>query len=375
MVPRWSVLVACVCALGFGCRIDRDRTGGGDTFHPVGFAEEESPEFHGTYLVAHAYPLGECRECHGDDYAGGSVGVSCNGANCHKQSPEACDTCHDAKPTDGAHTPHADFGCATCHELPKNARSPMHPNGSVTFHFSGLAVANDHHPAFDRDAKTCADVYCHGGNSIDWNTEGPLGCDACHDDPPPGHARFANAQSDCARCHGGESVHVNGKFNLDEMTCSSCHGSGPTGAPPPGLNLDPESPGVGAHARHLDPTLPDRMGRVARCDDCHVIPKTMDDPGHIDTTAPSDVTLKVGSVYDPANQTCVVACHWDRTDPSPMWGDDSGAARECDACHGFPPVTTREGAAHPPVVGGLDQCVLCHRFDATTHVNGTVDFQ
>src|SRR5690606_26851206 len=117
---------------------------------------------------------------------------------------------------------------------------------------------------------------------------------------------------------------------------------------------------VGAHARHLDATLDDRIGRVARCDDCHVVPQQVDDPGHIDAGPPADVRLRFNGTYNPGDRSCVSTCHFGRTDPRPIWSDTSGAARQCDSCHGMPPATTRTGTAHPPTAPELSACLPCH---------------
>ena len=228
-------------------------------------------------------------------------------------------------------------------------------------------------PSFDDASQTCSAVYCHGGRSTVWES-GKLGCDACHGDPPGSHGQFATSATDCTTCHGSMATHVDGKLDLVSVGCAGCHGKGPDGAPPPGLGGSMTSPAVGAHARHLDPTLPDRMGHVARCDACHTVPTSIDSPGHVDDLAPADVTLRTDESYDAGERRCVVACHWNK-DPGPRWDDTSGLPRACDACHGFPPLKTRTGATHPPAAPSLTVCVTCHVFDPSTHVNGTVDFQ
>lgn len=373
VLPNWLVLLACAAGGAQGCRIERE-LGEGDTLHAPGFSDPSSAGFHGSYLVAHGYPLGACRECHGDDYAGGTVGSSCNGSGCHTEGVESCGTCHEATPTSGAHTAHAvqEIACDTCHEAHADARSPLHPNGAIDLRFGGLALAGAD-PSFDSSQGTCSEVYCHGGGDIEWRSVTPLVCSSCHSAPPESHGRFATAESDCTSCHGGEAVHIDGQLDVAELSCHGCHGKGPLGAPPAGLLLAIDGPGVGAHARHLDSTLPDRMGRVAECDDCHSVPGELLAPGHIDGTAPADVELGIAGSYAAGTQTCVVGCHWD-AEPGPPWGDDSGAQRACDACHGLPPLVTRAGTTHPPVAGGQAACASCHVFDPLSHVDGKVDF-
>ncbi len=361
-----------VAAGAFGCRVERSYPAG-DTVHAPGFAKQESPDFHGTYLATHGFPLADCRTCHGDDYHGGSSQSSCTKSGCHTEGVEACDTCHQAKPTTGAHGGHA-LACTECHPSHDSAREADHPDGKVELAFSALAHAGGAMPAYDPASKTCTDVYCHGGRPRVWQESGQLGCDGCHDDPPASHAQFATAQTDCTTCHGSMANHIDGKLDVASLGCDACHGKGPDGAPPPGLGGVASSPAVGAHARHLDATLPDRIGKVARCDACHVVPDAVSSPGHIDASPPADVRLGTQESYDPTTRRCTVDCHFDR-DPGPQWDDASGLARACDACHGMPPVKTRIGTPHPPAAPSLSVCVTCHKFDPTTHVDGKVDFQ
>lgn len=232
------LLLAAACAIA---REPSDETGA----HPVGWADRQSPAFHATWLRDNGEPLDRCASCHGADWHGGAVGVSCESAGCHTKPPTSCDT---------------------------------------------------------------------------------------------------------------------------------CHGSGVLGAPPPSLDrsIDPSARGVGAHRRHLDETLRDRIGHVAACDDCHVVPTHVSDPGHIGQP-PARVVLAAGGRYDPRSLTCVNACHFDRT-PGPVWTDTSGTPRACDGCHAFPPTRTRSGTIHPGVEGEIAACRKCHVFDPSSHVDGKVDF-
>lgn len=374
-------MVLALAGVG-ACAIERETVDDGGV-HPVDFAEEESPNFHGGYLKKAGYPLSDCRQCHGDDYAGGAVGVSCNQANCHSQGVEWCGTCHEGgkappEPDSGGHTAHP-FGCTTCHEVPKDARGPNHPSGEVEVHVTGLGALGDHTPTWSAAERVCSDTYCHGPKSPLWELPPQvLACDSCHGAPPATHVRFTTDPSteSCLGCHPAPPMakHLNGTLDYDDHGCATCHGQLPSGQPPPALDgsMSPTSRGVGAHLRHTDPTLDDRMGRVAECTDCHVVPATTLAAGHIDTTAPSDVDLFDGT-YDVETASCVTACHWER-DPGPVWTDTSGAPRQCDACHGFPPTVTRTGTPHPVVESKVTVCETCHSFQVLTHVDGKVDF-
>lgn len=373
-----ALLGATAAAATFACQSEREQ-GPGDEVHPLDFETEDSPEFHGSFLSSNGYPLEECRSCHGDDYHGGYVAVSCVSSNCHQKGVEDCATCHDYPPKTGSHAAHHAQECTECHPARVDARVPTHPNGEVNIEFGEIASASGAHPKFDPADKACS-VHCHLTHEMIWGDETKLGCDGCHEAPPTSHARFVDLPGNgiedfslCNACHLGVSRHLDGELQTKDLPCDGCHGSGPLGAPPPGLGGTQESPAIGAHVRHLDPTLADRIGRVARCDDCHVVPKEILSPGHVDGTPPADVTLRQNEVYDADQRTCTVDCHFSKT-PGPKWDDASGAARTCDACHAFPPLVTRTGVAHPPAEPELQVCRTCHRFDPSTHVDGKVDF-
>jgi predicted CxxxxCH...CXXCH cytochrome family protein len=352
--------------------------------HPAGWDDRQSDAFHARWLRANTEPLGQCQGCHGDDFGGGAVGVSCASSQCHTKPVTSCATCHgtgdDPHPQTGAHGAHRAY-CDACHRVPARWDAPGHldVDRSNLVSLAGIAAFGGHAPSWDPAAGRCADTYCHGGRPTpSWNAPTPLDCNGCHDAPPASHARFGRTdQRACASCHPmpPDSRHVDGKVDvLASVLCSTCHGSGPLGAPPPALDgsSDPTTRGAGAHRRHLDPTLADRIGRVAPCESCHVVPKTPADPGHVGPP-PAKVLLAGGGSYDPASATCVSGCHFDRA-PGPRWTDASGAARACDACHGFPPDRTREGTPHPIVAADIDVCRTCHVFDPLTHVDGIVDF-
>ncbi|MEZ4293470.1 MAG: hypothetical protein R3B70_00715 [Polyangiaceae bacterium] len=380
---RASLWLALAITALAACSIDRtvEHEGG---VHPEGFAYKTNPAFHGKLLKDTGYDMSDCRSCHGDDYGGGPVGFSCNQAGCHVNGVEWCGTCHDGKsppePETGGHPAHP-FDCGSCHRVPQSAREYAHPNGKVAVTPKGLAEAGGATPVWNPDDRRCQNTYCHGPESPDWDSPtGPLPCDACHGAPPDTHAPFAvavaAAPEGCSPCHPlpGDPAHLDGHLDFTEPTCSQCHGSTPDGAPPRALDgaTSPESRGVGAHARHLDATLFDRIGRPAECDDCHEVPKDTRAEGHIDDSPPAGVRLWDGD-YDPQTASCVVACHWNQA-PGPVWTDTSGAPRACDACHGFPPLVTRKGTPHPAVAADLPTCQLCHHFEPATHVDGHVDF-
>ncbi len=372
-----------------GCSLPRERPGGGGA-HPAGWsdvANPSHPDFHGQWLRANGDRLDECRSCHGQDYAGGAVGVSCTSSSCHASpgGPEFCGTCHGdstgARPATGAHTAHAPF-CDTCHVVPSQLVAAGHidTRGTVDVRFAGVATIGGRSPTWDPAAGTCSNTYCHGvPPSPPWPT-GTADCTSCHGEPPASHARFADRAmpGQCANCHPvppDAPEHVSGTIDLTlAVRCDTCHGAGSLGAPPPALDgtVDPTLRGSGAHRRHLDSTLADRIGRVVACVACHRVPSTPLDPGHIDEAAPADVRPFDGT-YDASAASCLTGCHWNRS-PGPVWTDASGGARACGACHEFPPLRTRTGAPHPSVLPDIAVCLGCHAFDPASHVDGTVNF-
>lgn len=362
--------------------------------HPAGWADPSSAAFHATWLAQNGFPLPRCQQCHGEDYGGGSVGVSCAQSGCHVRAPIACTTCHGVqgtpRPGSGAHWAHQGF-CDTCHRVPTESTESVqrHASGdaSTLLSFSGLAVpdagADAAVPAWN--GTHCSNTYCHTpfpslhpDPSPAWTSGQQIDCGGCHGAPPPNHkwTRVASTPASCATCHPDPSgpTHLDGKVEITVTSCTACHGEGDHANPPMALNgaTDPSSPGVGAHVRHLDGTLPDRISTPLLCNDCHQEPTQVVQPGHYDP-AQTPVRFPFGGSFDPTGPSCTVWCHFDRS-PGPGWTDASGKYRKCDACHAFPPVVTRQGNPHPSVPGELSACQRCHPFGPSTHVDGVVEF-
>ena len=59
----------------------------------------------------------------------------------------------------------------------------------------------------------------------------------------------------------------------------------------------------------------------------------------------------------------------------PSWNDGGGAilSSTCTSCHGFPPVTLRDGTPHTHAQPVLSECQKCHPFSVATHVDGVVE--
>lgn len=387
--------------------------------HPPGFVNPADPDFHGREIAEAGWDFSECQSCHGQNYAGGTARSSC--LDCHPGSPEACSTCHGtgalggpspslgSEEALGAHREHLRattiaerVECNECHVVPETMRDTGHLDGDnrAEVTFGERASARGASPAYELTTRTCSDVACHGsgieGGTVPepvWNQGEEAGaCGACHGLPPAvtsSGAPHPPVQS-CEACHptAGPALtiiqpelHVNGIVDVSSVVagCSGCH-SGP-GDPLPfrdtSGNTTPTSLTVGAHDRHLAPgTFSDGVG----CGDCHPVPASLGDPGHIDGP-PAEVIFATGTGFDRTTLTCVAGCHGSDlaggAPESPVWNDPNVEV-VCGSCHEIPPPVLRSGAPHPPA----GECGSCHGqvidelfqwVNKSLHVNGQVE--
>jgi len=174
-------------------------------------------------------------------------------------------------------------------------------------------------------------------------------------------------------------------------TCTACHGSDGNPAPPTGLRGETSTtqPAVGAHRLHLSDTA---IRQAIPCGECHVVPQTVESPGHLRgpllTFGALAAARGSSPSFDPAAVRCSgVYCHGANasihggTATEPVWTYASPPdfslppPETCTGCHGWPP---------PPPHPQLTTCAGCHgrtvKPDGTIdvaggkHVNGTVDF-
>jgi predicted CxxxxCH...CXXCH cytochrome family protein len=333
--------------------------------------------------------------------AGNLACDACHGENGNPAPPRALDGSVDpASPGVGAHRAHLTAGhvrrepiaCDECHVVPAGADAPGHrdANPGAELTFGPLARAGGLAPAYDRGATTCGNVWCHGGALTggtipqpDWTiVDGSQrACGACHGAPPPAPHPQVDA---CTLCHPGTvlpngaldlagGLHINGRIDVAVEGCDACHGGNGNPAPPRALDgsVDTGSAGVGAHAAHLEAgTL---RGPIP-CDQCHVVPDTLDAATHIEGEPGAEVIFgalagadRAQPVYDPQTETCSGAyCHGATlaggTVDAPRWTQVDGTQMACDACHGAPPP-----APHP----ASPDCNACHA--GSVLPDGTID--
>ena len=165
------------------------------------------------------------------------------------------------------------------------------------------------------------------------------------------------------------------------LGCSlDCHGDDNSSAPPRGASgaTATTERAVGAHRVHLT-AEPEWHAPIA-CADCHVVPETVDAPGHIDGDGVAEVTfsMKAGEGAKWNGTTCLTGCNGGSSvggaQPLPEWTLVDGTQSTCGSCHSTPPP-----APHPV----NNNCATCHPTmeegsmtfrDPASHINGIEDY-
>jgi predicted CxxxxCH...CXXCH cytochrome family protein len=165
-------------------------------------------------------------------------------------------------------------------------------------------------------------------------------------------------------------------------TCTSCHGdpANSNAAPPRAVQGDTETASVrvGAHQQHLQTN---GIRLAIDCSECHVVPRNIADPGHIDKSTADLTWGPIASAggfkptytrsADGTTATCTNYCHGGTftTDNgsvhAPVWNKVDGSQAGCGTCHAIPPP-----APHPPAPS-LTNCAQCH--PATVNSDGTLN--
>ena len=236
------------------------------TIHKPGILNPDSPDYHAKLIKEKNWDLKLCQQCHGGDFAGGTVNKSC--LNCHTEEngPLACNTCHGdpnpgghifpprdvagdtatTAPGVGAHVAHlvdndltSDIRCSNCHTFPSSFFAEGHISADglpAQINFGRRAVYNQGiNSSYDYTEHTCSNTYCHGnfvtlrdttapefqyifvdstgapsdslgGNNVTviWNQvdSTQAQCGSCHGLPPIGH-RYQTWPTSCTICHQG----------------------------------------------------------------------------------------------------------------------------------------------------------------------------
>ncbi len=212
--------------------------------HIEGWKDPSATGSHGNYLKTAEWDLSLCQSCHGQQYDGGTSGVTCY--ECHGSYPHlapwsdpasakshgnflkqnqwdasSCQPCHGAAYDGGT----SEVSCYTCHRsYPHNASwiTPASPDGH------GRYLKNNQWNLSDCQS-------CHGAQ-FDGGTSG-VSCYTCHalyphmaawSDPSSlnSHGNFLKAKqwdaSSCQACHG--TLYDGGTTGV---SCYTCHASYP----------------------------------------------------------------------------------------------------------------------------------------------------
>ncbi len=198
----------------------------------------ESELFHGKYLKAHDYAVGNCQSCHGQDYSGGTSETSCY--QCHANYPhmdtwmgttdashgsfiladenniQSCESCHGSDYGGGT----SDVSCYTCHQTYPHFASWNEPE-SEQFHGKYVESAN-------WNVESCES--CHGDDYSGGTSN--VSCYTCHQSFPhndswltateDGHGAFLKnvnwAVESCTTCHGEDLA-----GGSSDISCYTCH--------------------------------------------------------------------------------------------------------------------------------------------------------
>lgn len=282
-------------------------------------------------VLSSANPSSDCTPCHGANLTGG-VGPSCLsgpdsfGVSCHLSNPKAvpsCTSCHPhdtnggAQPSTGSHTVHLGLpgvSCDACHS--GGGADPVSKLGAGRHADGFLDISSVSYWGrnggfrYDRQAKTCSNVRCHGG-----------GDPVTHTTPPwnGGSLAAKTGTAFCRQCH--EQGNAGNTPQTPEF--NSFHSGSFTQAFTP----------VNLHQFHLDPNNSALFPHLpVLCTDCHTLTTQQhfgalasiffqSTPGNL----PGD-TIRIPGVYlkDPVTGgypgTCSnVACHT-VVSPTASWG-------------------------------------------------------
>jgi predicted CxxxxCH...CXXCH cytochrome family protein len=307
--------------------------------HPSGWTNNQSPNFHLNAIEKSGWDLLACRKCHGAQYTGGIVQVSC--MECHVPS-----------------------------DLPSpgNGTGNVHPDGwtdntSANFHGKWIGATG-------WDMQPCRK--CHGSDYEGGITE--VSCTECHTE--------TDGPENCTTCHGGENI-----APPKDLTGSD----------------SPGSPGVGAHQAHLVEgeissliacsqchAIPEMFSSTGHIDLTNSGAQVVFNDSLANTPTEGVVPRPV---FNASSLRCEnTYCHGDfkngnRTN-APLWNDITGTQAACGTCHGditqsdpalrARPKSSANGGTHPQSTA----CFACHRdvidrnlnfIDKSKHINGKID--
>lgn len=282
---------------------------------------------------------------------------------------------------------HRGYDCTECHIKPNSILDSGHfHDGPARIVFGETARTGGAQPQWNHETGTCSGTYCHGSSSPIWTkVDGAQkSCSSCHGFPPPSpHPQRTN----CLGCHAAfadVANHVNGHVD-QALSCNSCHGGAENYAPPQDTKglTDVSLVSVGAHQSHMKTSLTQPIS----CSECHVVPTSVDDPGHIMGQRARVVLGNrssqggVNPNYDMTQVTCATYCHNSGIKSKfggiihpPVWNKMDGTQGTCASCHGQ---ITNDNTVDMKHSG--QNCGTCHQaypnggVSASQHLDGITD--
>ncbi len=337
-IAKYNLILLAVAALLSSCSTPNEPTPQQNVeigIHPQGWLDLQSSNFHGTFLAAKQYDVAQCQQCHGNQFDGGLVGVSCR--KCHETfpHPEGWVGIGEGSHKQYIQSHNYDFqSCKACHGA----------------NYDLVKVDNSCRTCHTSDAGPEACNTCHGVFAADGN-------DLRNAAPPAGLHNETEASSPAVGAH---QAHLN-YFESVEATCQECH------------------------------TVPATMAAAGHIDGDGEAEVTFNGP--LALTISEDSTRVPAPIFDHETHSCQnTYCHgnWALLKASsnqsfvyaedkiqgnaaaPVWNDPATGA--CGTCHDLPP------RGHNPF--DLTACAGCHTgvidaegkiIDQTKHVNGKVN--
>ncbi len=345
--------------------------------------------------------LGTCSNiyCHSNVQASGGNAAADTFASPQWGTTLTCDACHgqdadetDGMPASGSHDKHAgsqagemNYDCSVCHNNGGDGNAANHANDTLNMDIDNAYGASAAYSQGDHTPGTggygsCSATACHGGSTETWGTD-------------------LSGFDECTRCHGTKTAAP----ATDAEKAPPVNLAGNSGTVTGGVSDDPK---VGAHQAHINlPSgLTDVLNSTGNCNECHLVPSSVDDADHIADGTPGIAEVFPGSITPEkaadngetpayAAGSCTVYCHGSKmpsnssegSNTSPSWNDTTlltgtpDLAGDCSVCHGGPPTSL---SAHSGItlIGECNDCHLHFEEDGSLlvanralHINGTVN--
>jgi len=288
---------------------------------------------------------------------------------------------------------HKQIACTECHQVPETIDDPGHIDSPLPAELTFGALSS----LTQWDGQSCSASYCHGSALTGGTATEPVWtvadgsqsqCGSCHGMPPPDpHPQ----DTDCGKCHQSMNrgdgtkiaypeLHIDGHLDVvGGAACDSCHGGNGESAPPQDTegNTATTARGVGAHREHLGAS---DWHKQIDCAECHIVPASTADIGHIDTPLPAELTFGplAGSAQWNGTTCSGSYCHGGTLTGgaavAPTWTRVDGTQSQCGSCHGRPPPPPHPqdsdcGKCHPTMTPG-DNLTITY---PELHIDGNLD--